>query len=768
MQDKLSCKYQCDVLQLRKLIIRSVFMKKTKKLLSLLLAIIMLFSITAGIDLSAYATENDVTSISLKLTKPIEIIENSVGEWTYDENNKKYFEYDRYSLDILNEGDELTVNYNNSSSIKYSYQHIVTDDFENYGWVSSGGEILDSGYYYDNQYQNHWTLESDNYLMYCCMGKETQIPVTIIESPIKSISYTPIKPIELIQGVDTNPYMNSNDEIYDSYINLFMDAKANVGDILTVNYKDGKSKDFVFFRYYDEINYCTESGYKSDDGEIISGFSEGDNNLSLETDILVLGSNICTLRYLGVETTVEIVVKNEIASVKAIPVSSLELRQGLDSYEDYDYETGEYYDWYFYRDFFLEITYSNGETSIFKEVPQNEGYLFEDEKGRYFNVNFFSDQQKNHWKIGEKHEFIIAISSSAYTTIPVTIVEKSAPCTTHIWDNGKVTKTATCTATGVKTYTCTKCGETKTETIKATGHKAVTDKAVAATCTTAGKTAGSHCSVCNTVITAQKTIPATGHSYDAGKITKAATATATGVKTYTCTKCKATKTETIPALGLKAPTLKVTVNSNGTFKLSWNKVTGATRYGIYMLESNGKYKWIKSTSATNWTTGVAQYGKKYTYKVFAVDDNTSAKSAFSSAVSATNKKKLQAPTAKVTVNSNGSFKLSWNKVTGATKYGIYMKQTNGSYKWIKTVTGTSWSTATAQYGKQYSYKVLAANNNKSAQTFSNVVTAKNTKKLTTPTLKATVNKNGSFKLSWGKVTGATSYQIYMKQSNGSY
>ena len=51
-------------------------------------------------------------------------------------------------------------------------------------------------------------------------------------------------------------------KIYDSYINLFMDAKANVGDILTVNYKDGKSKDFVFFRYYDEINYCTESGYK--------------------------------------------------------------------------------------------------------------------------------------------------------------------------------------------------------------------------------------------------------------------------------------------------------------------------------------------------------------------------------------------------------------------------------------------------------------------------------------------------------------------------
>ncbi len=71
-----------------------------------------------------------------------------------------------------------------------------------------------------------------------------------------------------------------------------------------------------------------------------------------------------------------------------------------------------------------------------------------------------------------------------------------------------------------------------------------------------------------------------------------------------------------------------------------------------------------------------------------------------------------------------------------------MKQANGSYKWIKTVTGTSWTTAVAAYGKQYTYKVLVANNNKSAQTFSNVVNAKNTKKLPDTVLK------GSSKQEW--------------------
>jgi hypothetical protein len=45
------------------------------------------------------------------------------------------------------------------------------------------------------------------------------------------------------------------------------------------------------------------------------------------------------------------------------------------------------------------------------------------------------------------------------------------------------------------------------------------------------------------------TIAATGHSWDNGKVTTAATCTEDGVKTYTCTACDDTKTETIEKLG---------------------------------------------------------------------------------------------------------------------------------------------------------------------------------------------------------------------------
>ena len=104
----------------------------------------------------------------------------------------------------------------------------------------------------------------------------------------------------------------------------------------------------------------------------------------------------------------------------------------------------------------------------------------------------------------------------------------------HSWDNGKVTKAATCTTAGTKTYTCTRCKKTRTETIAATGHKAVKDAAVAATCETAGKTEGSHCSVCGTVLKAQTTTAALGHDYGEWKTIKAATYTEPGQAERVC------------------------------------------------------------------------------------------------------------------------------------------------------------------------------------------------------------------------------------------
>ncbi len=70
----------------------------------------------------------------------------------------------------------------------------------------------------------------------------------------------------------------------------------------------------------------------------------------------------------------------------------------------------------------------------------------------------------------------------------------------------------TCTEQGSTVYTCTNCGTSYTEYTAALGHTAVVDEAVAATCTETGLTAGSHCSVCGEILTAQETVAALGHT----------------------------------------------------------------------------------------------------------------------------------------------------------------------------------------------------------------------------------------------------------------
>ena len=167
---------------------------------------------------------------------------------------------------------------------------------------------------------------------------------------------------------------------------------------------------------------------------------------------------------------------------------------------------------------------------------------------------------------------------------------KSIPAKGHSWNEGVITTAATCENAGAKTYTCTVCNATKTEAIDATGHTPVevaeqpatcteaghkagtkcsvceailsgmeeipatghTEKTVAgkpATCTETGLTDGISCSVCGTVIKAQTEIPAKGHSWNEGEITTSPTCENVGVKTYTCTVCKETKTEAINATG---------------------------------------------------------------------------------------------------------------------------------------------------------------------------------------------------------------------------
>ena len=118
------------------------------------------------------------------------------------------------------------------------------------------------------------------------------------------------------------------------------------------------------------------------------------------------------------------------------------------------------------------------------------------------------------------------------------------PMIEHAFGEATVTKEATCTATGEKSATCTVCGLTQvTEEIPMAEHtigKSTVTKEP--TCTAEGEKKAS-CTVCGgSDIT--ESIPKAAHKYTE-KVTKKATCTAEGEKTYTCSVCAHSYTEGI-------------------------------------------------------------------------------------------------------------------------------------------------------------------------------------------------------------------------------
>ena len=123
----------------------------------------------------------------------------------------------------------------------------------------------------------------------------------------------------------------------------------------------------------------------------------------------------------------------------------------------------------------------------------------------------------------------------------ITVGEKSAVFYVTVHNKGEWTtvKEPTCTEKGEKKLYCTDCDALlDTEEIPAKGHTEVTDKGHEPTCTESGLTDGSHCSVCNTILTEQEVIPAKGHTpYLNWETIKNPTCIAHGEKVRYCSVC---------------------------------------------------------------------------------------------------------------------------------------------------------------------------------------------------------------------------------------
>ena len=303
----------------------------------------------------------------------------------------------------------------------------------------------------------------------------------------------------------------------------------------------------------------------------------------------------------------------------------------------------------------------------------------------------------------------------------------------------KITKSPTCTETGVKTYTCW-CGDSYTEVIPATGH---TYKATVTKATTAkdGKIVTA-CTVCGKV---SKTTPI----YKVSSIKLSAVSFTYNAKvqrptvTVKNSKGKALKNGTDYTVayssGCKNPgkyAVKVTLKGNYTgsktlnftilpgitssiatatnssaIKLTWKAVPGATGYRVYQYDAKTKkYVTVKTLTGTSYTVSKLNSGTSYKFAVKAyttVNGTVYWASGYKTITATTNP---ATPTLSVTAGAKKAT-LKWNKQTGATGYVVYMATSKtGKYTKIATIknNGTVSMTKTGlTTGKTYCFKVAA-------------------------------------------------------------
>lgn len=170
-------------------------------------------------------------------------------------------------------------------------------------------------------------------------------------------------------------------------------------------------------------------------------------------------------------------------------------------------------------------------------------------QGRYtatFTNTYFSTQTKTVTLSSSGHSYTSVVTKPTCTEKGFTThtcskcgnqyVDSYVSTLEHPWDSGKVTTEPTCKEAGERTFTCTVCPVTKKESIPKTNQHAY------GTWTKVNESEHKHiCSVCSKE-------EKEGHKWDGGKVTTQPTCKAVGVKTYTCSECQATRTESVEKL----------------------------------------------------------------------------------------------------------------------------------------------------------------------------------------------------------------------------
>ena len=328
---------------------------------------------------------------------PVSVVEYTNGSYRefWDEETQSYQDYYRYST-----GDLM-------------YKSTYTATFTDGTVLTSGDENCDSnGFYYQGQwygfscssnqsYANRWVAGNTYEITVKVMGQNATVPVTVEESPLESITFTPVSVAEGTCG-----YLSYNDiegerEYYYYYDVWGMLTKTSYtatfsdGTVLT-----GSDSGFYYQDQWFGFGYYYEQGY--------------DNQWTVGNTYEI------TIAVMGQTATIPVTItESPLESITFTPVSVLENTCG--GYAEYwDDMTGEYHYYYQYTAWNLlwETTY----TATFSDgtvlTGRGDGLYYE---GKWYGFSAITVQEWNHqWTVGNTYTMIISFMNQL-VEVPVTI-----------------------------------------------------------------------------------------------------------------------------------------------------------------------------------------------------------------------------------------------------------------------------------------------------------------------------------------------------------
>lgn len=310
--------------------------------------------------------ESPVARIEV-LESPDPVIEKTKGDWDtrYNSETHQNEEYFRYT--------DLPVY---GLKVRVYYKDGTTKD----GYI---GSSVDDGYsdeyikYSSSQQEKPFALGSDNLVTVSYLGAQTQLPLTIIPNPVKSISLAGNFKVKVVEGVDghTDTKYNPQTGNYDlEYFYYYYDGidKAKI----LVTYNDG-STEYVY--PYKEYN-----GYyvSVDDNQHEKAWTRG-------------GDNYVTVEYLGFEVEVPVVIlPNPVASIELAKPSSKLFYENVDGYFNTDDNDIEYFNYSCetnaFKDAEIKINYTDGTSKTANVGDYIDGY--------FVGIDVY--QRINHWTVG--------------------------------------------------------------------------------------------------------------------------------------------------------------------------------------------------------------------------------------------------------------------------------------------------------------------------------------------------------------------------------